>query len=216
MEQVEISAVLRGSGKGVARRLRAQGKLPAVIYGKSTESTPLVFDRKTFEKAARGDRNVLLKVRIEGPGGVVTKNAMIQEIQEDPVKYTPLHVDLREVNLEEKIKLRVSIHLVGEEELQAKGAILQHQMREVEVECLPAAVPDRITVHVGDLNPGDHVTAGDLKIPENVKLLEEPDELVISVLAPRAEEEVEAPEAAPEGAEPEVIKKGKDEEAKEE
>ncbi len=216
MEQVEISAVPRGSGKGAARRLRAQGKLPAVLYGKNVSSTPLAFDRRTFERLVRGDRNVLLKVRIEGPEGGVTRNAMIQEIQEDPVRYTPLHVDLREINLNEEIRIHVPVHLVGEEELAAKGAILQHQLREVEVECLPTAVPDNISVDVSGLKPGDHVAVGDLKVPEGVRLVEEADELVISVLAPKAEEAAEPVAAEPEGAEPEVIKKGKEEDAQEE
>lgn len=216
MKQVEIGAELRDTGKGVAHRLRAEGKLPGVLYGKGTESIALVLDKKAFDKIYRRDRNALLKVKIEGPEGHEVRNAMVKDLQVDVLRNDPIHVDLHQINLEDKIRVKVPVHVVGEDEVSRKGAILQHQLREVEVECLPVEVPDSIPVRVEDLAPGDHIVVGDLKAPEGVKILDDADELVISVLAPKAEEEAPAPAAEEGPAEPELVKKGKEDEEEEE
>ncbi|MGE5484184.1 MAG: 50S ribosomal protein L25 [Ignavibacteriales bacterium] len=215
MKQIEISAQLRGTGKGAARQLRAAGRLPAVLYGKGVDSVALFIDRKSFEKIYRRDRNALLKVRIENADGADVRNAMVKDLQVDMLRNEPIHVDLHQINLEDKIRVKVPIHVIGDDAVSAKGAILQHQIREVEIECLPLAVPESIPVHVENLEPGDHVVMGDLAMPEGVKALADAHELVISVLAPKAEEEAPAPAAEEGPAEPELVKKGKEEEAEE-
>ncbi|MCR4397578.1 MAG: 50S ribosomal protein L25 [Firmicutes bacterium] len=211
MKQVEIGAELRDTGKGAARRLRRAGSLPAVLYGKGTPSIPLVLDAGAFERVAARDRNVLLRVRIPRGDAVEVRNAMIADVQMDVIRRRPIHVDLHQVNLEEKIRVKVPVHILGEESVSARGAILQHQLREIEVECLPTEVPDGIRVNVGSLGPGDHVYVRDLEAPEHVRILEDGDELVISVLAPRAEEEPVTPAAEEGPAEPELVKKPREE-----
>jgi large subunit ribosomal protein L25 len=212
MKQVEISAQLRGTGKGAARQLRMKGSLPAVLYGKGVDSVALFIDRKSFERIYKRDRNALLRVSIERPDGADVRNAMVKDMQIDVMRNEPIHVDLHQINLEDKIKVKVQIHVIGEDAVSAKGAILQHQMREIEVECLPIEVPDNVPVHVESLVPGDRVVLGDLTPPEGVKFLGEAHEIVISVLAPKAEEEAPAPTGEEVPAEPELVKKGKEEE----
>jgi len=212
MEQVELVARIRETGKGAARRVRREGGIPATLYGRDTRPISLSVDAKRVERIlSEGERNVLLNVKIAGPEGVDTRNAMIKEIQVDHLKRQILHIDLHQVSLNERVRVKVPIVLVGEDEVTERGGIVQHQLGEIEVECLPVDVPDEIAVNVGALNVGDHLTVGDIKPSERVRIVEEPDEIVVTIVAPKAVEEPATPGPAETRSEPEVLKKGKEE-----
>lgn len=198
-------------GKGAARAARRSGRVPAVIYGHHREPTPLTVDAGalfrllTVEQASRH----LLDVAVDGKAPV---KALIREIQRDPVrKQDIVHLDLYEVNATEKIVVKVSVHLIGTAEgVRNGGGILEHPLRELTVRVLPADIPEHFEVDVTSLAIGKSIHVSELSIP-NAEIMDEGILAVAAVVAPRVEE-VAAPVEGAAVAEPEVIKKGKDDE----
>lgn len=207
MERVRLEAeVRRKTGKEAARKLRAAGKIPAVLYGRGMEPVPLALDAKAVEAAlhtARG-ANVLLDVLIREDGAVRSEIAMIAEVQRHLLRRHLLHVDLHRIRLEERVRIRVPVVLRGEAPGVREGGILEHLLREVEVEALPTDVPDQIVADVGALRVGDALHVRDLRAPEHVTILTPAEETVATVVAPEAAEEA-AP--SPEVSQPEVIRR---------
>jgi large subunit ribosomal protein L25 len=197
-------------GKNAARRQRAQGFLPITVYGggKETRSANLVKHEFAALLRAHG-RNVIFTLKIDGAAAPVK----IAEMQVDPVKGTLIHMDLMRISLTEKSKFEVTIRTVGEAEgVKNIGGILEVVTHSLEVRCLPRDLPSIVEVDVTPLGIGDKFKVGDLKLDSNVEILDDPETVIATVVALRAEEP--APEVAPEAAaEPEVIKKGKGEEA---
>jgi len=202
MEELELQAEVRGTGKGLAHLLRRGGLLPAVLYGHDTDNLALSIAARDVEHilASAAGKNALIRLRVKGDEGKAPRIVMLKDIQRHPVRRIPLHVDLFQVSLIEAIHARVPVQVVGADAVEKRGFLVQHLMHEVEVECLPTQIPDHVTVDVSALDPGDHITISDITPGEGVRLLAEPSEVVIAVAAPRAEE---VPAAAPaaEGAE---------------
>ncbi|HCJ11475.1 MAG TPA: 50S ribosomal protein L25 [Clostridiales bacterium] len=207
MELLSLKASPRVPQKGVTKRLRREGFLPVVLYGGGTESRPLKVETKAFERILAGaaGRNALIRLEIEGETADESPTVIIRDLQSDPVRGRYIHADLQRISLKEKMRTHVRLVVVGEEAVARRGGIVQHQMREVEVECLPTDLPDHITVDIGDKEIGDTVTLGDLPEPEGVRFLGDPASVVVAVVPPKMvageEEEAEAAEeaAAPEG-----------------
>lgn len=188
------------NGKGVARKLRASGLIPGVVYGVGEAPQPISFDGHTFETLMRkGSHHGLLRVEFEGSSDSVT--ALAREIQIHPVTRRVLHVDLQRVDMSKPIHLSVSITLVGKPEgVRNQGGILEHNLREVEIECRPDSIPDTIEVDVTNLEVGQALHVSDL-VKEGVTFLGHPETTVATVSLPAAErtheeEEAEAAEAA--------------------
>ena len=174
------------SGKGVARKLRADGRIPAVLYGHNKQPMSLSLDPRVLERqlAAEG-HNALFD--LSGDASVDGKTVLVKDIQRHPVRGTPIHADLFEIAADEKLHVPVEVHIVGT----AKGVridkgLLDHVLREVEVECLPRQIPDRIDVDVTDLGLGESIHASDLALPEGVVLRTPGDLAVVGVAAPSA------------------------------
>ena len=200
-EQLEMTVTMRTeTGKGPAGRLRTEGKFPAVLYGKGKEgSTSLVFDTKVVEKAIHGHSggNVLIKLDIVGEGahkGASKKTVMFKCIDRHPVSGSIEHADLVEINLEEKVTIDVSVHIVGKSEGVTLGGILQQETREIRVECLPTHIPDSIEVDVTELDIGQSFRVGEIKLSEGLVAIGDLKATVVSVVAPAAEEEVKTAE----------------------
>jgi large subunit ribosomal protein L25 len=214
---ITINADTRsGAGKSDARRLRAQGMIPAAVYGGGDEAFAIAVNAKEIANILRSDtgHNTIFKVAL--PGGGEPATVIIKDWQVDPVKGRLLHADLLRLSLTETTRVSVSIEVVGEPiGVKLEGGILDLQMREIEVECLPGDIPESLTLNVSNLHLGDHATAADLVYDRTkVKLLVDEHQVIAGVLAPRLAE-VAAPiaiEGEPAAAEPEVIKKGKTEE----
>jgi large subunit ribosomal protein L25 len=187
MDLISLQATLREAAKGVTHELRRKGFLPVVLYGQGVKSRALAVPIKEIERIlARGaGRNTLIKLEVEGDAGGEPPTVIIKDLQRDPVRGRYVHADLLQISLKEKIKARIRIHLIGEEAVAKEGGIVQHQMREVEVECLPTALPDHITVDLAGKGIGDSVTLAQLAMPEGVRLLGEPNEVVASIVAPK-------------------------------
>ncbi len=220
IKDLTITASSReGTGKGPARRLRVQGMIPAAVYGEGGEASAVAINAKEIATILRSKtgQNTIFKLALPQGDGEPA-NVIIKDYQVDPVKGRLLHADLMRLSMTTLTRVNVSIEPVGEPVgVKSDGGILEVQLREVEVECLPGDIPHHLQVDVTHLRIGDHVTAADLLYDrEKVKLFVDEQQIVAGVLAPRIEEV--APVVAVEGegaeaaAEPEVIKKGKGDE----
>lgn len=195
-------------GKGAAREMRRNGKLPAVIYGRGREPESLAISYPVFEKeiiALHGDiKSTLFNIDIEG-----TKvTALIRELQRHPSRLNILHVDFYEIHAGEKITLAVPIHLVGAPEgVRSAGGVLDQILREIQILVLPKDIPEHVDVDTTELGVGHSLRVRDVSIPEAI-VLTDPDKTVCTVVPPRIEvEEVEEAVEEVEGEEPELIRK---------
>lgn len=201
------------TGKNANRRARAQGKIPAVVYGGGRESVSIEVDHKTLvdtmKKHAGENPIFLLKL------GDRERHAMIRNLEVDPISRQVIHIDFQRVLMDQKIRVTVPIELVGTAYgVKTEGGVIDFVTREVHVECLPGEIPKHIDCDVTDLRVGQHAEAKDLRIPPGVTLLDEPDRVIVSLAHARLEAAPAAAAEAPEAerAEPEVIKRTKAEE----
>ncbi len=215
MAEVTLEVSRREStGKEVAKKLRRDGKVPAVVYGGHKEPVAITVDRKAVselvQKSEHGVRSVFL---LKMAGTDQQRHAMIKEITIDPISRRMRHIDFVRVVMDEKIKVTVPVHLNGTAIGVKEGGLLDFQLREVHIECLPTEIPDSIEVDVTPLGNHDYYRIKDLKLPEGAKVLDDPERVVVGVTLARAEVSDTA-EGAAGVAEPEVVKKGKPEDEK--
>ncbi|SHE32792.1 LSU ribosomal protein L25P [Desulfofundulus australicus DSM 11792] len=211
MEASLLAQVRSGRGKGYRHRLAAQGKIPAVVYGRTIGSIPLEVELRAVKNilAGEGGRNTLINLKITGDGQERQDKVLIKELQFDNMRGELIHVDFQQVSLTDRITTTVPVELEGEPVGVKQGGILQQQLRELEISCLPADIPEAITMDVSGLEMGDTIYVSDLPVPEGVKVLNDPEEVVATVVAPAiervpGEEEEEAgegKEASPEAGE---------------
>jgi large subunit ribosomal protein L25 len=213
MEKIILKSEARtGAGKKVAKDLRNKGLVPAVVYkgGKDALSLQLAGDALEAVLHTKAGENVIITLEIGGEGKHKPKTVLIKEIQRDPIKNRILHVDFNEISLTETLKVNVPLSTHGEcIGVKKDGGILEHIMWELQVECLPTAIPEKIEIEVTNLNIGDAVYIKDIKVPEGVKILNDGELIAMIVKPPK----VEAPkeEVAEAGVEPELIRKKKEE-----
>jgi large subunit ribosomal protein L25 len=214
MERISIQAEKReGSGKGAARSLRRAGKVPATLY-RAGEAQSIQLSRKELSRLVNSVAGEQVMVDLQFTDGE-KKLALLKDFQVDPIRSELLHTDFFEVSLTETVRVTVHVATKGEPiGVKRDGGILQHPIREIMIECLPDKIPGKIEVDISKLEVGQSLHVSDLKLEEGVKVLTDPGEVIVNVVA--AVEEVAAPvaevAAAPAAAEPEVIKKGKKEE----
>ncbi|HEY2844206.1 MAG TPA: 50S ribosomal protein L25 [Bryobacteraceae bacterium] len=203
-------------GKNEARRLRATGATPAVVYGVGKDTLTVAVNPKEVSKILRSKtgHNTIFTLAVNG--GEKTP-VMIVDWQKDPVKDNLLHVDLKRIDLSVRLVVKVPVHTAGEPEgVKIQGGLHEIVTREIEVECLPNEIPDDLTVDVSGLLIGQSVRAGDVALPGSVRLVSPADAVISHIVTMRAEEAA-TPAVGVEGApaatsEPEVIKKGKKDE----
>jgi large subunit ribosomal protein L25 len=202
-----------GVGKGVARKLRQAGRIPAVYYGRGEDPIALVVGLKDLQEVIdRADgSNVIVDLKVDGDGSGDRK-ALIREIQRDPVGGRILHLDLQHISLTERIVVEVPVVLVGIAiGVKEGGGILEHLLREVEVECLPTDIPAKLEVDVSALQIGDSLHVSDLKA-DRVEILTEAERAIATVVPPTVLEEAKPAEEGA-AAEPELVKEKKEEDA---
>jgi len=203
------------TGKEIAKKLRRDGKVPAVVYGAHRDPVAITVDRKSvselIQKSEHGVRSVFL---LKMAGTDQQRHAMIKEITIDPLSRKMTHIDFVRVLMDEKVKVTIPVHLNGTAIGVKEGGVLDFQVRELHVECLPNAIPDSIEVDVAPLGGHEYYRVKDLNVPEGVKVLDDPERVVVGVTHLKAEVVEPTAEAAA-VAEPEVIKKGKPEDEKE-
>ncbi|MEK0430709.1 MAG: ribosomal protein [Gemmatimonadota bacterium] len=214
MATIPFSATKRGTtGKGVARKLRAAGQVPAVIYGHARQPQPLALDHHALQLLLEKHpyQSTVIALDIDG----TTSNTLIREIQRHPFKKQIVHVDFQELVAGEQVTVRVPIHFTGiPEGVRLGGGLLDQVLHELEISCDPTNIPGHLTLDVTALGIGQSIHAGEVPLPAGVTLSSTPDATVCVCAAPRVEAEPAAGEAG--AAEPELIRKPKAEDAAEE
>jgi large subunit ribosomal protein L25 len=208
----------QGHGKNEARRLRAAGRIPAVVYGsrkgKALEAMPVAVDPKAVMRILHSESgaNTLITLKLDGSESRV----MVKEYQLDPITHTLLHADFFELAMDRAITVTVPISVRGEAAgVKQQGGLLDFVTREIQVQCLPTDIPERIDIDVSELMLHQAIRLRDVPPNPTWKPLNDPDTMIVHVVVPKAEEaaaatpEAEAAAAAAAPAEPEVIKKGK-------
>jgi len=213
MAEVTLEVTRRErSGKEYAKKLRQENKIPAVVYGGHKEPVAITVERKAvsdlIQKSEHGVRSIFL---LKMSGTDQQRHAMIKDMQMDPLSRRMTHIDFVRVVMDEVVRLTVPVHLSGNSIGVKEGGILDWQMRELHVECLPNAIPDAIEVDIANLGAHQQVRISDLKLPEGVKVEEDPHRVIVGVTTARAEVVAEVAATEPGAAEPEVVKKGKTE-----
>jgi large subunit ribosomal protein L25 len=209
-QSVSLQVATRaGTGKGAARSLRRDGKVPGVIYGHDRAAEAVAIDNLALTKLLGGisASTTVVDVAIDGRAPV---KALIREIQRDALRPAKiLHLDLYEVRADEQITLEIPVHLVGiPDGVRNFGGVLDHSLREIEIEVLPADIPEHVELDVNALAIGHSLFVRDIKI-EKARILNDPDTPVCTVVAPRTEEAPAPVEEAVAPAEPELIRKPK-------
>jgi large subunit ribosomal protein L25 len=224
MKEIVIEVASRKtSGKGVARKLRAANRIPAVVYGKTEPPQSLEIEYAHFHKlhhALHGE-NALINLKIDGQ--LADKKALIRDIQYDPIHGDILHIDFQRISMDQKIRVSINVHLHGVAKgVKTSGGIMQWSLRSLEVMCLPTDIPESFDINVDELDIHDGVHIRDLNYPQ-VEFINDPAETIVNVIPPvlikeetpaaTAEGEVAAATEAKteEAAEPEVISEKKTE-----
>ena len=209
-----VPAELRSTrGKNEARRARKRGQVPGVVYGAFKDPVAVLLNPVQIQKILRSKtgHNTIFDVAIAG--GEQTPVMVVDE-QYDPVKSNLLHVDLKRIDLTKRLHVAVPVVTQGDAKgVKQQGGLLELVTRTVEIECVPEHIPDKFVIDVTEMMLGDAKRASDIPLAEGVKLLSPADAVLVHVVGVKAEEVAAVPEAAPVAAEPEVVKKGKKDEA---
>ena len=219
MEKVTLVVQPRDlTGSRNARRLRKSGLIPGVLYGHGKHATAFAVDPHLLRSvlSGGGGTHAVLSVTVEGHSKA--HNAIIKELELDRVKSTVTHIDLQEIRLDETIETTVAVSFEGEAIGLKSGGMLDESTREVTIKGLVTAIPERLVLDISEMDINDTAKVGDLVVPEGIEVLNDPDEVLCSLLPPRKVEEeleegAEAVEGAEAGAEPEIVGKGEAEES---
>ena len=221
MDKVSIVVQPRDvTGSRAARRLRKAGLIPGVLYGHGKEATMIAVDPHALRAALStgAGTHAVLAVNVEGHKRA--HHAVVKEMELDPVKSTVTHIDLQEIRLDETIETTVAVRFEGEAKGVKAGGMLDESTREVTIKCLVTAVPEHFVLDISEMDINDTAKVGDLVVPEGLEIVDDPEQVLCSVLPPRKVEEeaeevvAEAAEGAPEAEpEPEIVGKGEKEAA---
>jgi large subunit ribosomal protein L25 len=209
MNEVSLAARQREeTGKKIAKAIRREGRLPAVIYGGDEKSTPLTLDYREFDAFFRKHRGESVVINLEIEGGDA-KKALLRDIQRDYLKGTFIHADFQQILMTDRITTTVSLVLIGEPVgVTLDGGVLEQALREVEIHCLASEIPEHLEVDVSAMKVGETLHVSDLSL-EHADIITDGDVSVVSVLSPMSEEIVEEEEDVQE--EPEIIGRTPDE-----
>jgi large subunit ribosomal protein L25 len=220
-ETISLKAKVRDkAGKEIARKLRKNGRIPAIIYGRNTKPISLSVDEIAISKlfATEVSLTKLIELTIEnGDEKPIKKVTMIKDVQVDPVKRNYIHIDFYEVRMDEKVSTLVKVRFLGKAKGVEEGGVFQHNLRELEISCLPDLIPEYIDVDISSLKIGDSIHVKDISLPEGIDMLTAKDQSLLTVLPPIVEEKEEIPEeeeAKEEEAEEEKAEEEKAEEKK--
>jgi large subunit ribosomal protein L25 len=205
-----IQSELRVKGQhSTITELRTAGFVPAVVYGYKTEATPISVNERDLLKTLRiTGRNGVMKLQVDGN----EVNVVLNDYQADPLKGTVLHADFLAINMTEELEVSVQIHIVGESKGEKEGGIISQPNFELDIKVKPADIPESYDIDISDLEIGDTLTVADIREKSKYEILSEDDYALVTISAPRSEEELEALDEATEdvSAEPEVIGEDKE------
>jgi large subunit ribosomal protein L25 len=202
MEILKLNVDARDAGgKGPARQARMAGTIPGILYGGGKDPAPLTINLREFDHLVHGKGGEHAVVELQCEDSNVQGPALVKAVQHHPVRDTIMHADFQRINLDENIKTVVPIVLVGRAAGQVEGGVVDHTLREIDVECKALEVPDKIEVDITEMNIGDRLHLSDLTIPEGITLLTELSRTVATVHQPRVVEEETTTEEGVEGEE---------------
>ncbi|MBN1913049.1 MAG: 50S ribosomal protein L25 [Candidatus Omnitrophica bacterium] len=214
MEELFLDVEVREEvGRGKIKALRDGGFIPAVVYGEGKEAQAIKISHKGFLQLIHQHRteNAVINLKVKGGKDAKSHSCMIKEIQYDPVHDDIKHVDFYEVSMTKAIKVNIPVAVKGEAPgVKNDNGSLEHILWEIEVECLPTQIPKNIEVDVSSLNIGDAVHIKDIAFPPQLKVINSPDSIILSVAPPIKEEEAAVAAEGEEAKEPEVIKEKKE------
>jgi large subunit ribosomal protein L25 len=194
-ERIKLEVKPReSSGSAESRRLRAGGFVPGVLYGGGKKPHPFAVEERVLRRALTGGHGLHAILDVVFDGQKTARHAVLKEYQLDPTRARLLHIDLHEVRLDQPIQALVVVELIGESEGVTEGGVLTQVTREVNVEALPMEVPDHLELDISAMRIGDSMRAGDLRMPEGVTLLDDPDETVVATVTPPTKIEIPEPE----------------------
>lgn len=192
-------------GKGVSRRIRRDGNIPAVIYGHGEEGTLVrISQKETGRLVSLGAAGKLIKIELHEAGHKKTIAALFKEVQVDPVGHAIIHADFQKVDMGHKVTTKVPVHFVGEEKRPTDGALIEHIVREIEISCLPDQIPERFDVNVSGLQAGHSIFVKDLAPAQGIEIHTPAEEAIVTAVVAHhgAEGETAEAGAAPAAAEP--------------
>lgn len=189
MEETLLRAQARkGTGKGVSRKLRKEGSIPAVLYGKDVAPVPIKISAREWVVLMRhARRNVILNMELHGDKGIENRPVMVKEIQRGYLGDDIVHIDFLQVSMERAVEVEIPIHLIGTAKGVVDSGIVEQHLRTIRVECLPTQIPEQIEIDVTNLDIGDSIHVSDISLP-GIELLEGMDVAVVTVIPPETEE----------------------------
>ena len=201
---IKMKAQKRESGTphSALTELRGKGDVPGIVYGYQAETTPLTVSEKELIKTLReSGRNGVINLEVDGK----TYNVVMSDYQMDALKGNFKHVDFLAINMSDELEVVASVHTIGESPGEKEGGVLNQPNREVNIKVKPSDIPDSLEVDVSNLAIGDTLTVGDIRGTVSYEILDEDDFILVSVTAPRTQEEMDELDEVTEGAEPEVV-----------
>lgn len=211
MAKITLNAQPRSTVGRSVKQLRRQGWIPAVVYGHNTPTVAIQVQEADIEHTLRSAGFThLIELAIANGSEAGKQMVIVREVQRHPIRRSLLHVDFYRVVMTEKLRLEVPVHLVGESPAVKEGATLVQNLNAIEIECLPADIPEAIQIDLSGLTLAAHsITVGDVAVPPRVQVITDPETVIVSVVAARAAEEEEEAAAEAAAEEPEVVAKGK-------
>ena len=183
------------TGKGIARRLRAEGRIPAVLYGRGAEAQSLSVDSRELDQLLRASgagRNTLIDLQVAGQASLV----LVKDLHREPVRGGFMHADFYAIDRDQRVEVKVPLHFVGKAPGIDFGGILDHPVRELDITCLVTAIPESIEADMSSLELGDALHVRDIPVPDTLEVVTDGEMTVAICVAPRAAEEEETPEEA--------------------
>ncbi len=181
-------------GKGGSKKVREEGRIPAILYGKGSEPIPLIIDPSELKTALDTDAgiNTLLELRIEEEGSETTKLTFLRDVQYNHITSMPVHFDFQELRMDKRIRVKVPVRITGRSKGVKEGGLLEEIIRDIEVECLPGDIPNSFDLDVTELDLNHSLHVSDIEVDEKVEILNDPKSPIVSVIIPKVvEEEVE-------------------------
>lgn len=203
MEARLQAEVRQGGTKSDLKKMRSNGKIPGVVYGKKLGSTSIAVDEKELNQLLRTSPNAVIRMNVPDQG---TYPVMVNGVDRDKLVRNILHIDFHQISMDEPVQAKVVIEVSGDAPGVREGGVLTVLLHEVEVRCLPQDIPQSIQADIGSLNVGESLTVGDLPLPDNVELKTDAESVIVTVLVPQKaveETEAEAEEASAETAQAE-------------
>jgi large subunit ribosomal protein L25 len=183
--------------KSEIKQLRSKGKVPGVVYGKKIGSAAISIEEKELQALLRKNPHAIIEMELPDGG---KQPVMMNEVQRDKINRELLHVDFHQINMDEKVKTSVSLEFVGESVGVSEGGVVQIQLHELEIRCLPQNIPSSIQVDISGLGLGENLLVSDLSVSSEIEVKSDPGELIVTILAPQKEIEDDEPSADTESA----------------